>query len=136
MYVLFFIIQLLLSHVALKSAKAELLHFQEMSKKLQNSVVAAQKELEVSHRELELEKKTVTKLEVSLEQMEDVKSQLESVSLEVTKTYQQLTDRDDVIDKLNEEMKYLRITKGEITAELQARIAELEAEKKKLKEVL
>ena len=128
----FFIIQLLLSHDALKSAKAELLHFQEMSKKLQNSVVASQKELEVSHKELEVEKNTVTKLELSLEQMEDVKSQLQNASFEVAKTHQQLTDREGAINKLKEEMKYLQASKEVV---LQTRTTELETEKKKLKEV-
>lgn len=128
--------QLLLSHVALKSAKAELLHFQEMSKKLQNSVVATQRELEVSHKELEVEKGTVTKLESSLKQMEDVKSQLESTSHEVTKTYQQLIDREDVIKDLKEEMNCLRVSKENVDAELKTRTAELGMEKNRIKEVL
>lgn len=128
--------QLLLSHVALKSAKAELLHFQEMSKKLQNSVVASQRELEGSHKELEVEKSTVTKLELSLKQMEDIKSQLESTSHEVTKTYQQLIDKDGVINDLKEEMNCLRVSKENVHAELQTRTAELEVEMKRIHEVL
>ena len=124
--------QLLLNHVALKSAKAELLHFQEMSKKLQNSVVTTQRELEVSHKELEVEKSTVTKLELSLE---NVKSQLESTSLEVTKTYQQLTDGEVVINDLKEEMNCLRVSKENVHGELQTRTAELEIEKKRMEEV-
>ena len=128
--------QLLLSHVALKSAKAELLHFQEMSKKLQNSVVATQRELEVSHKELEAEKSTVTKLELSLKQMEDVKSQLESTTHEVTKIHQQLIDREGVINSLKEEMNCLRVSKDNFHAELQIRTAELDTEKERIKEVL
>lgn len=131
-----FIMQLLLSHVALKSAKAELLHFQEMSKKLQNSVVATQRELEVSHKELEAEKSTVTKLELSLKQMEDVKSQLESTTHEVTKIHQQLIDREGVINSLKEEMNCLRVSKDNFHAELQIRTAELDTEKERIKEVL
>lgn len=125
-----------MSHVALKSAKAELLHFQEMSKKLQNSVVTSQRELEVSHKELEVERSTVSKLELSLKQMEDVKSQLETTSHEVTKTYQQLIDKEGVINELKEEMKCLRVSKENVHAELQTRTTELETEKKRIKEVL
>lgn len=125
-----------MNHVALKSAKAELLHFQEMSKKLQNSVVAIQRELEVSHKELEMERNTVSKLELSLKQMEDVKSQLETASHEAKKTYQQLIDREGVINDLKEEMKCLKVSKESIHAELQTRTAELETEKKRIKEVL
>lgn len=131
-----FITQLLLSHVALKSAKAELLHFQEMSKKLQNSVVTTQRELEVSHKELEVEKSTVIKLELSLKQMEDIKSQLESTTHEVTKTHQQLIDREGVINSLKEEMNRLRVSKDNVHAELQTRTAVLDIEKKRIKEVL
>ena len=125
----------MLNHVALESAKAELLHFQEMSKKLQSSVVTIQKELEMSYKDLEVERSTVTKLELSVKQMEGVKSQLESTSLKVTEIHQQLIDRDGVIDSLKEEMKCLQASKEQVHAHLQAVMAELETGKKNLNEV-
>lgn len=125
----------MLNHVALESAKAELLHFQEMSKKLQSSVVTIQKELEMSYKDLEVERSTVTKLELSVKQMEGVKSRLESTSLKVTEIHQQLIDRDGVIDSLKEEMKCLQASKEQVHAHLQAVMAELETGKTNLNEV-
>ena len=127
------IFQLLLSHNELKSAKVELLHFQEMSKKLQNSVVAAQRETEVSRKELETEKNSFSTMEVS---MKNIKCQLEIASQKVKINHQHLADREDTIKNLKEEMNSLCKSNKELVSDLQVRISELEMEKKKLKEVL
>ena len=124
--------QLLWSHVALKSTKAELLHFQEMSKKLQNFVVTTQNEIEESHKGLEVERNTVNTLQ---ELVKDVKGQLDIASCKVTNTHQQLAIQEDMITNLKQEMGALSNSKEEIARQLQARTSELETEKNKLKEV-
>lgn len=126
------IFQLLLNHAALKSAKAELLHFQEMSKKLQTSVVATQKEIKASHKELEVERSTVSTLE---ELVKDVKGQLEVASQKITNTNEQLACRDGVITRLREEMSTVRKSKEEIDKKYQEKVIELDTEKIKLREV-
>lgn len=126
-------IQLLLSYVALESAKAESSHFQDISKKLQNTVVATQREIEVSHRELEAEKNAVAALEVSLESL---RGQLEIALQEKTKTHQQLSDREGTIRELQQETHSLSLSQEEIIGQLQEKNSELMAGKEKLKEVL
>ena len=91
--------QLLLSHVALKSARAELLLFQEISKKLQNSVIAAQRETEVSRNGLEAENNSQKVL------MKNLKGQLEIALQKVKITDQHLADREDTIKNLKQELE-------------------------------
>ena len=103
-----------------------------MSKKLQTSFLATQKELEEYHKELEVEKSTVRTLEMSLQ---DLTAQLESATKDVTKTHQQLDEKDDALSQLKKEVASRSTSQKETVRALQEKTLHLETEKSKLKRV-
>ena len=103
-----------------------------MSKKLQNLFFATQKELEECHKELEVEKSTVRTLELSLQ---NVSAQLESATKEVTKTHQQLDEKDEALSQLKKEVASRSTSQKETVRVLQEKTLQLETEKSKLKRV-
>lgn len=125
-------VQLMVNHVALKSAKAELLHFQDMSKKLQNTVVSVQREIEASHKELEAERNCISALEASVREH---KVQLDSATQELTKARQHLDEKEGIINELRREANTLANRKEETAKELQKKTLESESDKTQLKQV-